>query len=153
MAAERAPDAVEPAASGRGDLPGDDAAAAPGAAVDLAPPPRPRPPASVWVASVVALVAALVMVWATATVGGPLRAECLREAGAATCAARTGWLDEARALQSALVLVAAALVVLTALRRARFVRRTSLLVVLLAVGSFFAAVLMASGGVPDGLLG
>ena len=106
-----------------------------------------------WVAAVIALLAAAAVAWATATVGGPLRAECLREAGAATCAARTGWLDDARALQSALVLVAAALVVLTALRRARFVRRTSLLVIVLAVGSFFGAVLMASGGVPDGLLG
>ena len=115
--------------------------------------PRPLPPASAWVAAVAALVVALAMAWATSAVGGPLRAECLREAGAATCAARTGWLDEARALQSALALVAAVLVVLTALRRARFVRRTSLLVVLLAVGSFFAAVLMASGGLPQGLLG
>ena len=152
MAAERAPDAVEPAASGPAD-PGDDAAAVPGPAADLNPPPRPRPPASTWVAAAVALLAALAMAWATATVGGPLRAECLREAGAATCAARTGWLDDARALQSALALVALALLVLTVLRRARFVRRASLLVVLLAVGSFFTAVLMASGGVPDGLLG
>lgn len=115
--------------------------------------PRPRPPASTWVAASVALVAALVMLWVTAMVGTPLRAECLREAGAATCAGRTGWLDGARALQVVLAVVAVGLLVLTALRRARFVRRSSVLVIVLAVGSFFTAVLMASGGLPQDLLG
>lgn len=124
---------------------------APSAPAD--PPIRPRPPASTWVAASVALVAALVMVWATATVGTPLRAECLREVGAATCAGRAGWLDGARALQVVLAVVAVGLLVLTGLRRARFVRRSSVLVIVLAVGSFFVAVLMASGGVPENLLG
>lgn len=114
---------------------------------------RALPPASTWVAASVALAAALVMIWTTAMVGTPLRAECLREAGAATCAGRTGWLDGARALQVVLAVVAAGLLVLTGLRRARFVRRSSVLVIVLAVGSFFVAVLMASGGVPDNLLG
>lgn len=35
----------------------------------------------------------------------------------------------------------------------RFVRRSSVLVIVLAVGSFFVAVLMASGGLPQDLLG
>lgn len=138
MAAESAPETVGPVPS------------APGAPVV---PTRPRPPPSTWVAASVALVAALVMLWVTAMVGTPLRAECLREAGAATCAARTGWLDGARALQVVLAVVSVGLLALTGLRRAWFVRRASVLVIVLAVGSFFVAVLMASGGVPENLLG
>lgn len=153
VAAERAPEAVGPAPVEPADLSGSGTVLDREPAAGLASPPRARPPASAWVAAGVALAVALVMVWTTAMVGGPLRAECLRQAGAVACAARTGWLDGARVVQVVLTLVAVALLVVTALRRARFVRRSSVLVIVLAVGSFFVAVLMASGGLPQGLLG
>lgn len=109
---------------------------------------RPAPAASVWVSAGAALVVSVVLAWVTSVIGGPLARECARSAGAGSgsCAEQGRWLDTAIALDSTLALLAVALLVLTALRRTRFVRRTSLVVLVVAVACFFGAVLMAAGG-------
>ena len=108
---------------------------------------RPAAAASVWVSAAVALVVSVAIAWVTRFVGDPLMRECAETASAPVCADRAGWFDAAGALQSALALVAALLLVLVALRRVRFVRRTSLLVLVLAIGYFFGAVFLMAGGV------
>lgn len=109
---------------------------------------RPAPAASVWVSAGVALVVSVVLAGVTSMIGGPLMRECARSAGAGggSCAEQGRWLDAAIALDSTLALLAVALLVLTASRRTRFVRRTSLAVLVVAVVGFFGAVLLAAGG-------
>ncbi len=100
-----------------------------------------RPPASTWVASCVAVVVAALLAGAGRVVGAGLARACTDPAG---CRAASSWLADAFTAQLVLGALGLGLVLLTAARRARFVRRAALGLVVLSVAVFFTSTLMAA---------
>ncbi len=104
-----------------------------------------RPPASTWLSAVAAIAVVAALAAAGRFVGGSLMGTCT--GAASSCAQAEQWLERGYTAQLGLGAVGVLLLVATALRRARGVRRLAVLVILLAVVVFFGSTLLAARSV------